>query len=396
MTATVRGRARNGAGHIKQRELKGGKIVYDAFYSFRNERGEPDRGSKTFASYREAEDFLSRNSADHANKKRRTTNQLTVASYLEDWLQNTASIDLKESTLHSYTQKIKLYINPTMGDVPLRDLEPRHVNAMIATMKKKGLSPRTQQYARQILQKALNDAKKARLIAENVVEDSVAPKQRRYRPRFLTADEARRFLDATKGDRLEAMYSVALAFGMREGETLGLLWSDVDLDRRIITLRHNLVWISGQPPFIDTTKSEDSDRRIVLLPRHVDQLRAHKARQEAEKQAAGDGWERRFPEICNLVFSTPKGDPIANSTLLGQYRRLLHRAGLPIELRYHDLRHSCASILGAQGVPLTTVSKLLGHSSIQITGDIYTHVDEASQRAALTALDAALFADAEG
>jgi integrase len=155
---------------------------------------------------------------------------------------------------------------------------------------------------------------------------------------------------------------------MREGEALGMLRSDVDLDRGLLTLRHILVWISGKSPSIDTTKSEDSDRRIVLFPRHVDQLRAHRARQEAEKQAAGDGWERRFPEITNLVFSSPNGDPVANSTLLGQYRRLLHRAGLPTELRYHDLRHSCATILGAQGIPLTTVSKLLGHSQFRSPG----------------------------
>ncbi len=203
----------------------------------------------------------------------------------------------------------------------------------------------------------------------NVSELVTPPRKARFDFRVLSADQARAFLQAVKGDRLEALYVLVIATGMREGELFGLRWADVNLRR-------------GSLHLVKRLKAESS-RRQVLLPRiAVEALALHRGRQAGERQSAGSEWEDN-----DLVFPNAVGRPLHQSNFLYRdFYPLLKRAGLP-RVRFHDLRHSAATLLLEMDVHPKVVSEMLGHSQIGITLDLYSHVTVTMQQQAVTALD---------
>jgi integrase len=220
-----------------------------------------------------------------------------------------------------------------------------------------------------VLHHALRDAKRWGLVQRNVSELVTPPRRARFEFRVLSADEAQAFLRAVRGDRLEALYVMAITTGMREGELFGLRWSDVNLTTRSVHLVRRL-----------KTKSS---RRQVLLPRiAVEALTDHRIRQAAERARAGSEWEEN-----GLVFPNAVGRPLHHSNFLHRdFYPLLERADLP-KMRFHDLRHSAATLLLGLGVHPKVVSEMLGHSQIGITLDLYSHVTVTMQQQAVTALD---------
>ncbi|HEU5329585.1 MAG TPA: site-specific integrase, partial [Thermomicrobiales bacterium] len=186
---------------------------------------------------------------------------------------------------------------------------------------------------------------------------------------------------AVRGDRLEALYTVALALGLRQGEALGLRWQDLDLDQGLLQVRVALQQLPGRPPQLVEPKTPQSRRTLPLAPLLTAALRAHRARQLAERRAGGAAWHNAW----ELVFTRPDGRPLSQFTVLQQFHRHLARAGLPA-LRFHDLRHSCASLLVAQGVHPRVIMELLGHSTITVTMNTYSHVLPQAQRDAATAM----------
>ncbi len=207
-----------------------------------------------------------------------------------------------------------------------------------------------------------------------------------YMNRWLTADEARRLLDTARGDRLEALYSVALALGLRQGEALGLKWSDVDLDVGILRVRRAAQRIPHQGTQLVDTKTIRSRRTLVMPPVVISALRSHRARQNLERLAAGERW------IDNdLVFASQLGTLADGPNVTHRFHRLLKNAGLP-PMRFHDLRHACASLLLVQGVHPRVVMETLGHSQISLTMNTYSHVLPALQREAADKMEAVLSA----
>ncbi|MBW3625796.1 MAG: site-specific integrase, partial [Armatimonadetes bacterium] len=191
--------------------------------------------------------------------------------------------------------------------------------------------------------------------------------------KFFTPEEASVFLDMAgkEDDRLFALYLMAVTLGMREGELLGLRWSDVDMDAQVIRISQNLQRNPANNGRLELkeTKTVKSKRSLPLTDDLRDALRRHKARQTQDRLLAGpDKWVD-----CGLVFTTRNGTPIRASNLLKGYKRLLVRAGLE-ERRFHDLRHSTASFLLARGVPMKVISELLGHSDTKVTSEIYSHI----------------------
>jgi integrase len=206
---------------------------------------------------------------------------------------------------------------------------------------------------------------------------------RRPEVKPFTPDEARLFLEVIRGDRLEALYSVALAVGLRQGEALGLRWGDIDLNSGTLRVRSALQWLYGKPHFVEP-KTERS-RRSIALPRvAIDALRPHRTRQFEERLIAGSSWQEH-----GLVFATTVGSPIHPRNLVRHFHRTLEKAGLP-KKRFHDLRHTCASLLLAQGVQPRVVMEILGHSQISLTMDTYSHVIPALTREAANHMDAIL------
>jgi integrase len=214
------------------------------------------------------------------------------------------------------------------------------------------------------------------------------PRVRRPEIHPLTPEQARTFLDAARGDRLEALYSVALAIGLRQGEALGLRWEHIDLDGGELRVRVALQRIAGKLQLVEP-KTRQSRRTIPLPQVAVNALRAHRVSQLEERLLAGDRWVD-----TGLVFCTPKGTPLDARNVTRRFQKLLKQTDLPHQ-RFHDLRHTCATLLLVQGVPPRVVMEILGHSQISLTMDTYTHVVPALKREAANRMDA-LLGTAEG
>lgn len=311
------------------------------------------------------------------------TEKQTVGQYLTEWLENSARRTVRPMTFESYSDIVRLHLIPELGTTPLAKLTPQQVQQLLNEKLDSGLSPRRVLYIRAVLRRALKEAHQWGLVTRNVATLVRPPKAERFEIRPLDPEQARRFLESVRGDRLEALYSVALALGLRAGEALGLRWEDVDLDEGLLHVRHALQRIDGDWKLVEPKTSRS--RRTVALPAVVAQrLREHRDRQERERFKAAQLWED-----WGLVFCSPLGRPLDNANVTHRFQRQLAAIGLPKQ-RFHDLRHACASLLLAQGVNPRVVMEVLGHSQITLTLDTYSHVMPSLQREAAARMDALL------
>jgi integrase len=316
-----------------------------------------------------------------------TRDTTTVATFLTDWLEATQTT-VRPRSYQRYEEYVRLHITPNIGRIRLTRLTPQHVQRLYAQQLAAGASPQSVLHLHRVLHRALSRAVKWGLVARNVTEQVDPPRVARKEMRTLSPDETRRFLSAARGDRLEALYVLAVTAGLRQGELLGLRWRDVDLDQRTVRVVGSLQNIPGQGLTIVEPKTVRSRRQVVISETAADALRRHRVAQAEERLALGEAWEDH-----DLVFANALGKPINPSNLLiRSYRKLLERAGLP-KLRFHDLRHTAATLLLGAGIHPKVVSEMLGHSNIAITLDLYSHVTPTMQHHAADALDELLDAD---
>ena len=221
------------------------------------------------------------------------------------------------------------------------------------------------------------------LVARNVAKLVDPPRQVRHEIQPLSVDEARVLLDAAQTDRLGALYSVALAMGLRQGEALGLRWRDVDLDLGMLQVTYQLQRINGEAKLVEP-KTRLSRRSLALPATILLALREHRQRQLEERLLAGRRWVE-----SGLVFTSTIGTPLDGTNVTKSFQRLLARAGLP-KRRFHDLRHSCATLLLVQNVAPRVVMEVLGHSQISLTMNTYSHVLPTLKREAADQMDALL------
>ncbi len=309
---------------------------------------------------------------------------VTLAVWLEDWIAKalTAS-DRKQATKDLYATIARRHLVPRLGRVQLARLRPSEVEALIVAERKAGLSPSTVRTVYTVLRAALDVAVRDGLVKRNAAAAVKRPTVDRKDAAYLTRDQAEALLVALRDDRLEPLYRVMLATGLRRGEALALHWRDVDLDAGVLRVHWTLSRTS-QGLQLDRPKTERS-RRAVPLPRSaVETLRAHRTRQAAERLAAGPVWEDN-----GLVFATEVGSPLEPRNVLRRFEALAGRAGVH-GVTLHTLRHSAASFLLAAGTHTKVVQEHLGHSSYAITADIYSHVTPAQAREAADRLDAAV------
>jgi integrase len=248
----------------------------------------------------------------------------------------------------------------------------------------KRISAGTVAYLRAILSSALAHAVAEDELPRNVASSARLGTYRAANFEPLTATEARRLLAASRTYRLGALVELALRTGLRKGEALGLKWTDLDLDASVLNVRRTLQHDPAGGLSFYPTKNESSARRIHLPAECVSSLKLHKERQDAEREKAGEAWKEH-----GLVFTKVNGTPMEGSTLTRQFGKLCENAGIR-RIRFHDLRHSCATLLLEQGVELVTIKELLGHSQIHTTADIYAHVRPRLQRDAIEAMGDAL------
>lgn len=294
----------------------------------------------------------------------------TLAAYLTMWLDQVVKPKRQPGTYRGYEQLVRVHISPALGRIRVDRLTPSQVQAFInAKLEDPDLAPRTVQYMFAVLRAALGRAKKWGIVSRNVAEFVESPKVERDEIKPFTREEAAQLLTAARGDRLEALYSVALALGLRQGEALGLQWDDVDLDAGLVYVRHQL-----QRQALVETKTRKSHRVIKLPASIVMALHEHRQRVvSAGKVPSG------------YVFTATNGSPLIARNVVRSFKALLKKAGLSQTVRFHDLRHSAASFMLAVGVPMKAVQEILGHSSFQVTSDTYSHVlpelfDDAAER----------------
>lgn len=317
-----------------------------------------------------------------------TAPQQTVSQYLAYWLEHNVRDAVRPRTYERYESIVRLHIVPIMGKVKLQALTPQHINTLKSKKLKEGLSPTTVSAIHDMLHKALDDAVKMGLIARNVCDVVSHARKQHKEINPLMPEQARKLLEAAKGHPQEALFVLALATGMRRGELLGLKWQDINLDKGTLQVRRMLsrlptqmgkengdLYVEAEP------KTKSSRRNIVIAGFALEALKEHRKRQNEMKRLAGDSWEEH-----DYVFCKALGQHLDPGGVLVQLKHLLEKAGLP-DRRFHDLRHSAATLLLSMGVHPKVVQEILGHSVISMTMDIYSHVLPTMQRDAMDKLN---------
>ena len=309
----------------------------------------------------------------------------TVGEYLGWWMENVVRNDVSHRTFHNYRSQVRNHILPAIGKKKLRALRLEDVEGLYRSMSASGLSSATVRYVHAVLRRALRQAVVRGLVSRNVAEGASLPRVGQKDAQSFTPEEARRFLQAASGDRLGALYVLAVTCGCRQAELLGLRWEDVDLGAGRLTVRRQVQRSrDGSGMIVGPTKNKKS-RTIRLGTVAIEALRAHRERQAGEVTRAGGLWGDP-----GLVFASTIGTVLDPSNVVGRsFKPLLRRAGLP-EIRFHDLRHACATLLLSEGVPVKVVQEVLGHSSVSVTMDVYSHVLPDMQEKAAAAMDGLL------
>ena len=331
----------------------------------------------------EAAEKLTRAIADRDGGLTFDAGTLTVTEYLDRWLTDAVQDTVRQRTYERYEQIARVHIKPALGRLKLKSLTTTHVRGLYREKLDAGLAPRTVQYIHTTLHKALKDAVADGLIPRNVAKGIKAPRPRKQEINPLSADQAHGFLSAARGDRFEALYVVALHCGLREGELLGLRWEDVDLAAGTLSVRRTLS--QARIGHMFEAPKNGHGRNVRLTSGAVEALKRHRAAQNGERIRLRYLWQDH-----GLVFPSQRGTTMSASNLTARsFKSLLRRAGLP-DIRLHDLRHTCATLLLSEGVHPKFVQELLGHANIGITLDTYSHVLPSMGDQTVTAMERVL------
>jgi integrase len=285
----------------------------------------------------------------------------------------------RPGTWAEYRSKAEHHLIPAIGHVNLQKLTTAMLNALYTDLLERGTGPRTVQYVHATIRKALNDAVRQGLLVRNPALHATPPKVHRRELQTWTAQQLRRFLDTVQAERLHAAWRVAALTGMRRGEVLGLRWADIDLDQGWLSVRQALIVVDRQVQ-VSAPKTARGRRLIALDPGTITALRIHHAQQAAERLALGPTWT-----ADDLVFTREDGQPLHPDWFRRRFERRVARAGLP-KIRFHDLRHTHATLALQAGVHPKVISERLGHATVAITLDIYSHAIPALQHDAATTI----------
>ena len=318
------------------------------------------------------------------------TERMTLNEYLDKWLESAISVRVRPNTLFDYKKHLRLQVRPHLGHYPLAALRPLHIQGLNTKLQQRGLAVATIRKVHAILFSALNQAVKWRIIPSNPVEGAEISRGNRNttqggqrQMRTLTPEQAAHFLTILSGDMYYPLFLLALIGGFRPEEYLGLRWRDCNFDSGVVTIRTVLIrredgngWYFGEP------KTRRSRRNVPLPVSAIAALVEHKKKQDEWKQKVGSNYID-----YDFVFATRSGLPIDRSNLTVSFKLRLKAAGLPSNIRLYDLRHSCASLLLMANEHPKVVSERLGHNSVAITIDVYSHVLPTMQQAASDKLE---------
>ncbi len=315
--------------------------------------------------------------------------QQKVDQFLTHWLENVHKSSIRARTYERYEEIIRLHLVPGIGHHQLQKLSPQHLQSFYTKKLEEGLSTTTVISFHNVLHKALETAVRWNLLARNTCDLVSPPRRKRFEIQPLSMQQIHQLLVAARGHRLEALFILALATGMRRGELIALKWQDLDLEKGTLQVRRILTRIPSKlagKGFEEAEPKTDKGRRSIVLPAFtVEALKQHRLRQREARLKAGPAWQDH-----DYVFCTSIGTHL-NPTrdVLDVLKSLLEKAGLP-DIRFHDLRHSSATMLLGMKVHPKIVQEILGHSQINITMDIYSHVLPTMQEEAMSKINEAL------
>jgi integrase len=294
---------------------------------------------------------------------------LRLGDYLQRWLEDSKKGSVKRVTYEGYARQVRNHLLPTLGRIKLRALTPAHLRGLYREKTETGLSARTVGYIHTTIHNALEQAVKDGLVPRNVADIVKPPQLCREEIQPLTPAQTKTLLEAVGGDRFEALYVLAVTAGPRQGELLGLKWEDIALDRSLLQVRRTLSSTKGGEPIFSNPKTAKGRRSVKLTARAVEVLRRHRERQLEEREEVAGLWQNH-----DLVFPTRVGTPMSRHNLVARsFKPILKRAGLP-EIRFHDLRHTCATLMLAVGANPKVAQETLGHANVTITLDTYSHL----------------------
>jgi len=311
----------------------------------------------------------------------------TVADYLREWMEAKRH-RVRQGTAIRYQAEVRLRLIPGLGNIPLTKLSPQHLQSFYARLLSAGTSPGMVAYCHHVLYTALEEAMRFGLVPRNVADLVDPPRKSRRELAVYDEDQARKLIAAASGDRFEALCILVLATGMRQGGLLALRWSEVNLDKSTLTVRATLQQYPGQRPSREETKTTHSERMIALPQTAVKALTQHYKLQQKEQARLGAAWN-----ACDLVFPNTIGNPVHASSFRSRWWRVLVRKAVLPYIRFHDLRHTAATLLLGRGVPVKVVSEMLGHANVSITLNMYGHVLPHMQQQAAQTMDAILSGD---
>jgi integrase len=294
--------------------------------------------------------------------------QQTLKQFLEYWLEDVYKESVRLTTFRNARIIVHKHLIPGLGHIKMQKLTTQQVQSFYASRLRDGSTASRIKNIHGTLHTALEYARKARLVSMNVCDDVRLPRQEEPDRQFLTDEQARALLQKVKEHQLEELLTLALATGMREGELIGLCWADINLDTGMLQVARTVTYVTGHGCVEGKPKTAKGKRSIALPSFVMEMLKRHYVSQLEERRKSGSAWVDR-----DLVFPNQRGDFLIANTVLRRFHRLLKDAGLP-RMRFHDLRHSAATLLLSMGVPMKVVQELLGHSSMKITADIYSHV----------------------
>jgi integrase len=336
--------------------------------------------SKYFKSQKEARIWLQETLSQIQNGMSLSAARATLKEFLEEWLE-TYKTSVRLKTIRQYTQIVRQHILPYLGEIKLKELRPDQIQALYNAKLSAGASPRTVILIHSVLHRSLSMALKWGLIGRNPTDAVTRPRKKRTEMSILTDSQVRAFLSAADQTRYGALFYLALNTGMRSGELFGLKWSDIDWSHRRLQVKRQLQHVPGYGLVFTEPKTASGRRMIVISQNTVEKLRKHRNQQDLDRIVTGDQWQEN-----DLVFPTKVGTPMFPANMYKDFKNLLKKMGLP-NIRFHDLRHTAATLMLQQGIHPKIVQERLGHADISMTLNTYSHVLPSMQEDAAEKLD---------
>ena len=355
-------------GHIRKRQTKNGITWQIILEKGVDSKGDRIREYITVKGVKkEAERIMNEKINEYNKGIYIEPSKITVEEHLHHWIETYAKPNLSPCTVRGYLVNINKHTLPYIGSVPLQKLIPLQVQRMFEQLQAKKLSPRTIKYIHSTLREALQHAFKMQLIPRNPADFVTLPKQTRFKAKAYEESEAVQMLEKARGTDMEAVLHLAVGLGMRRGELLALRWQDIDFERNQLSVRQNLVYIDGEYIF-RLPKSEAGIRTIDMPSSLSVVLKKHRKKQLEYKLFYGKEYKDNDLVCCRL-----DGSPYNPGSFSHKFDKFLKANGMR-HIRLHDLRHTNASLMLQYNVSPKVASQRLGHSSIGITMDLYTHV----------------------